>query len=305
MNTSTLILAFILSIISFSSINAATGTCVSTISLAERVGSSWNETGLLHQIYDITATNAGTCSIESLFALFVFPASVSVSQAWNYNQTSGQISGFQGILSAGQTLYSSGFVLAGNGAFLPSLGYHLATCSSSCSGSATAAPTVPATAAPTTPAHTTPAPVHTTPAPVHTTPAPVHTTPAPATHAPTPSAHVPTTPAPACTTSILITARADASFLLNNVEAQIYDMVINNTGLATVSQLIITISTSASTIVVQSNMWNLVYLSGNQYSVLSYGGLTSGATYHGAGFVLAGASAPTETPAVAIYSTVC
>jgi len=195
MNTPIMIIALVLSFISFTTINAATaGTCSATISIAARPGSSWNEGGLFHQIYDITVVNNGACPINSLLGLFVFPATASVSEAWNYNKTTGQISGFSGLL-VGQTFFGAGFVLAGTGAPSLSLEHSLASCPAACVGTATVAPTVPATSAPTA------------------TPTAHAPTAAPTARAPTAA---PTTPAaPACGARITITARANAAFLLN------------------------------------------------------------------------------------------
>jgi len=298
MNTSTLsilVVALILSIIASS--NAA-GTCSAAITITARTGSSWEEGGLFHQIYDITVTNNGTCPITTLFGLYVFPTTAHVSEAWNYNQTTGQIGGFSGFIVAGRTLIGPGFVLAGVGA--PSLSHEhtLASCPDTCVGSATAAPTASAPIAPTA------APTATSTARPPTSAPTAHPpTSAPTGVAPTVATAAPTLPA--CATSIRITARANAAFLINGVASQIYDLEITNTGRTTVDQLDITITTTSSTAIAQDNKWNLVHVAGDRYSVLTYGGLTAGTTYLGAGFVLSGTLPSTATPAVAIFSTTC
>jgi len=250
-------------------------SCSSIITWVARSGGAWEENGLSYQTYDITVTNNGSCTINNLIGVFsLHPTAAFISEAWNYNITTGEIGGFGGFLSPGQVFVGAGFVLAGGAG--PTLSLNSPSCPGGCGSHpiATSAPSV---------------------APTSTVPTSVPST---------PTAAAPTS-ATRCSVTVVITARPYASFLLNGVPAQIYDLDVINSGSSTVSDLIITISLAPATIIVQDNKWNLEQGTDNKYSVLTYGGLTAGATYHGAGFVLAGTAASTATPSVSVFYVSC
>jgi len=105
--------------------------------------------------------------------------------------------------------------------------------------------------------------------------------------------------------SVSVSARIGSSFLVNGIPSQIYDLSISNIGHAVVSNLQIQIIPQSGTLVLQDNKWNLVQVSGNTYTVNTFGALILGAQYLGAGFVLSGRNASTATPTAAPYSVSC
>ena len=81
------------------------------VSAEARVGGSYQVNGVNYQIYDISASNTGSEAILSLFGFFGYPSGNSIDQAWNYDGSSGEISGFGGSLAAGQVSFLIFFIV--------------------------------------------------------------------------------------------------------------------------------------------------------------------------------------------------
>jgi len=259
----------------FSSSAIAQGTCKANITATARSGGSWTADGVASQIYDITVANSGTCPITSLVGFFGFPATGSVSSAWNYDDTTGAISNFGGNLFPRQSFAGAGFILSGG--VIPTLALNVPSCPAACVGSSTGA-------SPTSASATTGAPHSSTGAATSTTGSPSST----------------------CKANVTIAARHDAAFLINAIPSQIYDLDIVNTGSSSITNLVVTITPTGSTFVVQDNKWNIVLGSSNQYTVDLFGALSlSNAHFLGAGFVLSGTNSSTLTPAVSVLSVAC
>lgn len=253
------------------------GQCTATASAKARAGATWQINGVTFQIYDITATNTGTQTITSLFALFGFPAGNAVTQSWNYDSTTGQITNFGGNLFPGASFNGAGFILSGGGT--PTLAFITPNC-----GGATQAPTQAPTQGPTQ--------------------APTQGPTQGPTQAPTQG---PTQAPGNCTSRVNVIKRTGPSsnFTENGVPAQIWDLLFTNTGTGHVSAITISITPAANTTVNQNNKWNLVFNSAaNSYSVQLFNALFApNSTYTGAGFVVDGAT--TGSPTVAILTTTC
>jgi hypothetical protein len=244
--------------------------CTALVTIAARSGGSYQMDGVNNQIYDITVLNTGTVSITSLVAYFGYPPSDSVVQSWNYDSTTGSITGFV-ILELGQAYTGAGFILAGSAA--PVLAFTVATCSGS-----TEAPTNP----PTNPPTNSP------------------------TNPPTNSPTNPPTPTPgACNASVVVNIRVGNGFLDNGIPSRIWDLVFTNTGSSPITSIIIAITPSAGTAVNQNNKWNLDYSPAtNLYTVELFNSLyLGGSMYTGAGFVIGGSA--TAAPTVIISSVLC
>jgi len=277
------ILSSILLLSSISLVLSASGTCTSSISAVARSGASWTAGGVAHQIYDITVYNTGSCEITSLYGLYGFPSPGEVIQAWNYNQSTGEIFNFA-ALQTGQSA-TAGFVLAGG--VSPSLAFNRPKCPSSCAGSSN--PTVAPTATPAPSAGTSCGSSQCSSNQVCVNAAPGG-----------PSCYYRlcsdltcgsnqiclnnggvarcVTVGGSCSVGVTINARAGGSFLANAEQNQIYDLEISNTGNQVVSTLTIEITPAAGTHVALDNKWNLVYWEGNKYNVSTYGALSTSAS---------------------------
>lgn len=243
-------------------------TCTAQVSASAREDGSWQENGVHYQIYDITASNSGTQTIFSLFALYGFPAGNSIAQAWNYEPSSGAVLNFGGSLLPGQSFTGAGFTLAGPDT--PTLAFVTPSCMSG------PPPTNPPTSAPTLP--------------------------------PT---SAPTNPPGTCQASIAVNKRTATTGSFNEwidgvqYPSQIWDTVFTNTGSRSIHSITISITPAGSTFVNQNNKWNLQYNSNAQtYSVDLFAALSlPNSQYHGAGFVIAGAT--DLAPHVQILSVGC
>jgi len=123
-----------------------------------------------------------------------------------------------------------------------------------------------------------------------------------ATQAPT---QAPTLPPTACRASYTLIRRANGAFLENSVPSQIWDLVFTNIGSSPINELSISITPVQNTVVNQNNKWNLNFDANTLYKVQLFGSLQmAGATFSGAGFVIAGASNGVP-PAIAIKEVKC
>jgi len=263
--------------------SAQTAPCSATIVPTPRLNSAWTTyPNIPNQLFDLVITNVGSCPILSLVAVFTLFANETITQSWNWVPASGMLSGFDGAINVGEVYSAAGFVLSGGLAI--SLNSYTPTCASSCAGvgatSALASSTGSGSSTGSLPSSSTSGSSSTTGAP------PVNNT---------------------CTVAISISARAGAAFVYNGQLSQIYDLTFTNIGQAMISNLQIRIAPVSGTAVNESNKWNLVLSStvANVYTVMTFGALTVGAQYAGAGFVLAGTNATTATPQVTVYSISC
>lgn len=125
-------------------------SCTATITAKARPSASWFVGPVRYQIYDITATNSGTCPLTRIVGVFTpLEAGGFISEAWNYNAATGLFSGYGSALGMGMSFYGAGFVLANASA--PVLGLTRQGCPDECYPT-TSAPTTatPTTATPTT-----------------------------------------------------------------------------------------------------------------------------------------------------------
>jgi len=108
--------------------------CFGRIAATERVGDSWEEGDIHYQIWDINATNEGTCPLTRIVGFFSAGAGF-ISQSWNYDSSSGLITGYGDVLEPGQSFTGAGFILANFSA--PILAFDRPGCSEECSSSGT------------------------------------------------------------------------------------------------------------------------------------------------------------------------
>lgn len=256
------------------------GHCTATASAEARPGANWRINGVNNQIYDIFVKNTGTQTILTLFAFFGFPSNNSVTQAWNYDSTTGQILNFGGSLAPGQTFNGAGFVLTGSGT--PTLAFITPNCGG------TQAPTQRPTQSPTQ----------------GPTQAPTQGPTQGPTQAPTQG---PTQAPGNCSARVQTIKRTgpNSNFTENGQPAQIWDLVFTNTGTRSVNAITITITPAVNTSVNQNNKWNLVFnSSANNYAAQLFNALfLPNSQYTGSGFVVDGATS--SSPTVAIQSVTC
>jgi len=313
-------LCFIVLIYSLLYNTNAAGTCSAFITANARHGSAWVYEGIPFQLYDITAANTGSCPITSLFGLFGFNSSGSITQEWNYDQTTGEITSFGSALEPANSFVNAGFVLAGG--VTPTLAFTTPKCDPSCLGTTPLTGSTSTIGSATTSSTTSGSETSCTT--TQCLPSQICIV---ATTGPTcffrscseiscTSSQVCISDggvarcinvAVSCNVLVSVIARANTSFVANSVHSQIYDLDISNIGGATVSNLVIEIVPVAGTQVLQNNKWNLEQGEGNLYTVATYGMLTADPTGHylGAGFVLSGANSSVSTPSVFPYSVTC
>jgi hypothetical protein len=113
--------------------------CFARITATPRAGGSWtDQDGVFSQIYDITATNEGSCPLTRIVGYFS-PVNGYISSSWNYDSSSGQLSNFGGSLAVGASFTSAGFILS-NTTAAPVLALDRPGCPDECYA-ATSAPT--------------------------------------------------------------------------------------------------------------------------------------------------------------------
>lgn len=266
--------------------------------------------------------------MTSLKSLITIPSGDSISSPFNYNPTSGEISGFGSSLAPGASSTSAGFILVGSG--VPTLASYEPSCP--CAAAATPAPAVATpTSAPVATSAPTSAPTaadcnnqcasdevcvaleSSTPTCQPRTCSNIqcsssqiciddggvarciadHSSPRTASAAApaATSAPVVSCASESSSVSVSVFPRTNGAFTdANGVNNQIWDLVITNKASSPISDLSIKIVSSG----VITEMWNLAQTnSATAYSVSTFGALSSqGASYYGAGFSVAGASAP-------------
>jgi len=291
-------------------------TCSATITAVARAGaaSSWTDNGVLHTIYDISASNTGTCDITSLSSYF-YSDGYKVSSSWNYNNDTGKISS---PTLAPQALFNgAGFVLTGPNA--PSQLYIRGDCGA-CGGfySTSSAPGTVLTSAPATPAPTV-APVDAcggcqinqicvnTQTGYQCDYRQCSNTVCPANQRSIcindgGVARCISTGSTQCLASATVKARANGQFEANGVTNQIYDIIVSG---YSVSSATIEIDPSTGSSV--GDAWNLSPQSTvHQYTLEEHGSLSSSTTaaYYGAGFVLRNVTSE-YAPKVGVSSVTC
>jgi len=250
----------------------AESTCTASVTFKARQDASatWYANGLRYQIWDITATNSGSCPLTKIVAFFTLSAGGFISESWNYDSASGLFSGFGSTLNAGQSFYGAGMVLANHTSI--TLGVTRYGCPESCYPAATTqAPTTTApvtTAAPTTTAPTTIAP----------------TTTAPTTTAPTTIA--PTTTAPSSCAVTAYMTRDSYWWMDAGRNTSVYRLSMMNTGRCALQYYSLSFNLGSGALL---SYWNLQTAVGGGYLVTGYGpALAAGATFSAAGIIVAG-----------------
>eukprot|EP00026_Physarum_polycephalum_P020419 Phypoly_transcript_22991.p1 GENE.Phypoly_transcript_22991~~Phypoly_transcript_22991.p1 ORF type:complete len:151 (+),score=1.18 Phypoly_transcript_22991:62-514(+) len=103
--------------------------CKATVTLAQR--SSWDSNGETNQLWDMVATNIGSCPIETLFATIDVSEGSRIVHAWNYDNSTYELTGFLPSIRPGAIFKSAGFVHLGPG--VPMISDVAPKCSLTCS----------------------------------------------------------------------------------------------------------------------------------------------------------------------------
>lgn len=89
--------------------------CFARITASPREGSSWVSGSTTYQIYDITATNAGSCTLLRVVGYFS-GTDGTITEGWNYDISSGLITGYGDELPPGAVFMGAGFITANSSA---------------------------------------------------------------------------------------------------------------------------------------------------------------------------------------------
>lgn len=247
--------------------------CFARITAVARAGSTarWTAGATTYQVWDITATNEGTCALTRIVGYFS-PTTGSITESWNYDSSSGLITGYGYSLPVGVSFTGAGFVLAN--ATQPVLAFDRPACVAGCSDSTTAPTSVPTTTTPTTTTPTTTAaPIRTT---TTTTPIPISTT----------TTSAPTQTVRRCVAQTLVRAEGNSWTDSQGRNTSVYRLQLSNAGPCNIQSIALNFVTNGGAIV---STFNLNARQGGGYDVANFGSsLAAGSAYSGAGLIVAG-----------------
>jgi len=256
----TAVFVYVLAIL-FSSVR---GDCSASVTVQIRAGASYVGGGSTYDIYDFEVSNTGTDPITALSEDIIFavgashPSVVPLTQAWNFDQATGNITGFV-ILYPGQSYTGAGFVINSVADISPIAPTTICGLSSS-------TPTIAPSGAPTNPPTSSP------------TVAP--------TSAPT---NPPIQSAGSCSASLTLSLRE--TYPENGEILAVYDMYFTNNGTLTVirifENIIFAYGSSNPSTASASQTWNFNETTGE---ITSFGALNPGQVFTGAGFIIDGAA---------------
>lgn len=249
--------------------------CSVTATIAIRTSASWTEGTNTNQIYDITVTNNGVCPVDNVGLNFGLPSGAVISDKWNLmaDELYYLLENFGSSIQVGSMYNAAGIVMSmptGSVFSSVSVTVYGAACPRECMNSA---------------------PVESSSAPV-----PVDSSSAPA---PVDSSSAPSSGT--CSASAVLTKDAstaswtDAQGKINSV----YRLTVTNNGECPLKDFVLSFGLNTATVV---SMWNLQSALGG-YQVTGFGdGLPAGASFSGAGLIIAGAS---DVIASDVYGSAC
>jgi len=91
--------------------------CVAQVTVSLRVGASYQAGGTTYDIYDFTVTNIGSEPLTAISEDILFlvgsshPSAVPIAQSWNFDPSTGDITGFGSTLLPGQSFTGAGFAI--------------------------------------------------------------------------------------------------------------------------------------------------------------------------------------------------
>lgn len=136
--------------------------CQASVSATPRPGAAqWQaDNGMTSTLYDMSVTNTDSCVIQTVSLSITLSTGATISSAWNFDTTSGEVANFGDAIYPGSSFTGAGFILTGTSATV-TVAIDEVHCSSTCGSqnNSTTAPTAPSNSTtPTAPSNSTTGP---------------------------------------------------------------------------------------------------------------------------------------------------
>jgi len=275
MNTATIICSILLFAAFSIAADVAGSGCSVTATIAIRPSASWTDGGNTNQIYDVTVTNNGICPVDNVGLQFGLPSGAIISDQWNMmaDDLYYMLDNFGNTIQVGGMFNAAGIVVStpiGTPASGPvTSNVYGSACPRSCMSSASSSESSSA-----------------------------------ATESSSSSATTESSSAPSsgtCSaTAVIAKDTSTASWTDDQGRTvAVYRLTITNNGECPINNYVLSFGYGTASVV---SMWNLQSALGG-YQVTGFGdSLPAGASFSGAGLILAGAP---DTVSADVYGSAC